>query len=176
MRAKSRELDKLLDDECFQLATDPDARARRPRVSPRCRTSISPSLDNAVARLEQSAQAFDKEYARLSASERCTSRARTRTRQCLADQSRADADGCARLAGARLVPAHDLCAGPHTGYGVKTLPGIREAIEERRWDEANQYIGVVSRALNAYSARMDRAIAAPQTAAYIARVRDNFKE
>ena len=51
--------------------------------------------------------------------------------------------------------------GAHTGYGVKTLPGIREAIEERRWDEANQYIGVVSRALNAYSSRMDRAIAAP---------------
>jgi N-acetylated-alpha-linked acidic dipeptidase len=51
--------------------------------------------------------------------------------------------------------------GLHTGYGVKTLPGIREAIEERRWDEANQYIGVVSNVLNAYSARMDRAIAAP---------------
>jgi N-acetylated-alpha-linked acidic dipeptidase len=51
--------------------------------------------------------------------------------------------------------------GLHTGYGVKTLPGIREAIEERRWDEANQYMGVVSRALNAYSERMDRAIAAP---------------
>ena len=42
--------------------------------------------------------------------------------------------------------------GAHTGYGVKTLPGIREAIEERRWEEANQYMGVVSHALNAYSA------------------------
>jgi N-acetylated-alpha-linked acidic dipeptidase len=51
--------------------------------------------------------------------------------------------------------------GAHTGYGAKTLPGIREAIEERRWEEANQYIGVVARALNAYSARLDRAIAAP---------------
>jgi N-acetylated-alpha-linked acidic dipeptidase len=51
--------------------------------------------------------------------------------------------------------------GLHTGYGVKTLPGIREAIEERRWDEANRYIGVVSRALNAYSARLDGAISVP---------------
>jgi N-acetylated-alpha-linked acidic dipeptidase len=49
----------------------------------------------------------------------------------------------------------------YTGYGVKTLPGIREAIEERRWDEANRYVGVVSRALNAYSGRLDRAISAP---------------
>jgi N-acetylated-alpha-linked acidic dipeptidase len=54
--------------------------------------------------------------------------------------------------------------GVHTGYGAKTLPGIREAIEERRWDEANRYIGVVSRALNAYSARLDRAISVLQPA------------
>jgi N-acetylated-alpha-linked acidic dipeptidase len=51
--------------------------------------------------------------------------------------------------------------GLYTGYGVKTLPGIREAIEERHWDEADRYIGVVSRAINAYSARLDRAISVP---------------
>jgi N-acetylated-alpha-linked acidic dipeptidase len=44
--------------------------------------------------------------------------------------------------------------GLNTGYGVKTLPGIREAIEERHWDEANQYVGVVAHALNAYSDRL----------------------
>jgi N-acetylated-alpha-linked acidic dipeptidase len=51
--------------------------------------------------------------------------------------------------------------GLYTGYGVKTLPGIREAIEEHHWDEADRYIGVVSRAVNAYSARLDRAISVP---------------
>jgi N-acetylated-alpha-linked acidic dipeptidase len=50
--------------------------------------------------------------------------------------------------------------GLHTGYGVKTLPGIREAIEERRWDEANQYVAVVAHALNSYSDRLEKAIAA----------------
>jgi N-acetylated-alpha-linked acidic dipeptidase len=49
--------------------------------------------------------------------------------------------------------------GLHTGYGVKTLPGIREAIEDGRWDEANEYMGVVAQALNAYSAQLDRASA-----------------
>ena len=29
-----------------------------------------------------------------------------------------------------------------TGYGVKTLPGIREAIEQRNWEEAQQQIEV----------------------------------
>ncbi len=32
--------------------------------------------------------------------------------------------------------------GYYTGYGVKTLPGIREAIEQRNWDEAQQQIKV----------------------------------
>ena len=57
--------------------------------------------------------------------------------------------------------------GMYTGYGVKTLPAIREAIEERRWDEANQYIGVVSRALNAYSERLDSALPRSLAAATI---------
>ena len=30
--------------------------------------------------------------------------------------------------------------GFYTGYGVKTLPGIREAIEQRKWKEAQQEI------------------------------------
>jgi N-acetylated-alpha-linked acidic dipeptidase len=51
--------------------------------------------------------------------------------------------------------------GLHTGYGVKTLPGIREAIEERRWDDANHYMGVVAHALNVYSDRLAGAIAIP---------------
>lgn len=36
---------------------------------------------------------------------------------------------------------HTLYApGYYTGYGVKTLPGIREAIEQRDWDEAQKQI------------------------------------
>ena len=38
---------------------------------------------------------------------------------------------------------HTLYApGFYTGYGVKTLPGIREAIEQRNWEEAQQQIEV----------------------------------
>ncbi|MDB5024254.1 MAG: folate hydrolase [Mucilaginibacter sp.] len=37
--------------------------------------------------------------------------------------------------------------GLYTGYGVKTLPGIREAIEQRNWTEAQQQIGVAAAAV-----------------------------
>ena len=37
--------------------------------------------------------------------------------------------------------------GFYTGYGVKTIPGVREAIEQKRWMEADQQIARVSKAL-----------------------------
>lgn len=37
--------------------------------------------------------------------------------------------------------------GFYTGYGVKTIPGVREAIEQRNWTEAQQQIGIVSKQL-----------------------------
>jgi N-acetylated-alpha-linked acidic dipeptidase len=38
--------------------------------------------------------------------------------------------------------------GFYTGYGVKTLPGIREAIEQRNWPEAQAQISVVAKSIN----------------------------
>ena len=43
---------------------------------------------------------------------------------------------------------HTLYApGFYTGYGVKTIPGVREAIEQRNWKEAQAQITVVSEAI-----------------------------
>ena len=49
--------------------------------------------------------------------------------------------------------------GLYTGYGVKTLPGIREAIEERRFDDAQKYVGITGQALGAYAGELDKATA-----------------
>ena len=161
MRTRTRELGKLLDDEAFKLAANPaQPRGPPPRADDVPYLNFS-ELDNAVQKLEQSAKAFDKEYARLDATNDAgSSGARERMNSTLAtlEQSLTDAHG---LPGRDWYQHMIYAPGAHTGYGVKTLPGIREAIEERRWDEANQYIGVVSRALNAYSTKLDRAIAAP---------------
>ena len=47
---------------------------------------------------------------------------------------------------------HTLYApGFYTGYGVKTIPGVREAIEQRNWKEAQEQIAVVSAAINRLS-------------------------
>ena len=38
--------------------------------------------------------------------------------------------------------------GFYTGYGVKTLPGIREGLEQRNWNEVDTYIQEVAKVFN----------------------------
>ena len=45
--------------------------------------------------------------------------------------------------------------GFYTGYGVKTLPGIREAIEQRSWAEAQTEIGLAADAILKFSAYLE---------------------
>ena len=47
--------------------------------------------------------------------------------------------------------------GYYTGYGVKTLPGIREGLEERNWDEVDLFIGEVSKALDRAASTINNA-------------------
>ena len=47
--------------------------------------------------------------------------------------------------------------GYYTGYGVKTLPGIREGLEERKWNEVRVYIKEVSKALDRASENINSA-------------------
>jgi N-acetylated-alpha-linked acidic dipeptidase len=53
---------------------------------------------------------------------------------------------------------HSIYApGYYTGYGVKTLPGVREAIEQRNWKEAQEQIEIVSKAIADYTQQVDAA-------------------
>ncbi len=160
LRAKSHELTQLLGEGAYDQAADPlKPRAPPPRPADVPFLSFAP-LDNAIGRLESSAAAFDKEYQRLASAEDGRSKIqRTRMNTALSNLE-------GTLTVARGLPGREwyqhmiYAPGLHTGYGVKTLPGVREAIEDGRWDDANEYMGVVAQALNAYSAQLDRALAA----------------
>ena len=47
--------------------------------------------------------------------------------------------------------------GFYTGYGVKTLPGIREGIEQKQWDEARSFVPVVAAAVERLADQVERA-------------------
>jgi N-acetylated-alpha-linked acidic dipeptidase len=46
-----------------------------------------------------------------------------------------------------------------TGYGAKTLPGVREAIEDERWTDVDAYAAMIGKALTAYADRLDDGVA-----------------
>jgi N-acetylated-alpha-linked acidic dipeptidase len=47
--------------------------------------------------------------------------------------------------------------GFYTGYGVKTLPGVREALEQKNWTEAVEQVRIVSNTLDKLTAQIDAA-------------------
>ena len=47
--------------------------------------------------------------------------------------------------------------GFYTGYGVKTIPGVREGIEEEEWEAARFYVRVVSEALASLAEQVEQA-------------------
>ncbi|MEZ5288423.1 MAG: transferrin receptor-like dimerization domain-containing protein [Vicinamibacterales bacterium] len=53
---------------------------------------------------------------------------------------------------------HQIYApGFYTGYGVKTMPQIREGLEENRYDEAQGGVRTVSAAVNALAQQVQQA-------------------
>ena len=71
----------------------------------------------------------------------------------------------ATLTNARGLPGREwyrhyiYAPGLLTGYGVKTVPGVREAIEENQWERANEFAVLTADVLTKYSQRLDQATA-----------------
>lgn len=158
-RMAAEELGKLLDQGAFTLASDPTRPVLAPEREPEVPYLDFVALDNAVVRLKKSAHAYDERYSRLQAG---TSRlSPERNRQL--DELLRGMEGT--LLNARGLPEREWYKhliyepGLYTGYGVKTIPGVREAIEQNHWDQANEYVVLTAAALAAYCDRLDKATA-----------------
>ncbi|HIG41742.1 MAG TPA: M28 family peptidase [Gammaproteobacteria bacterium] len=53
---------------------------------------------------------------------------------------------------------HIYAPGLYTGYGVKTIPGVREAIEIREFDKVSEQIEIAAEVLDSLSARLEEAV------------------
>ena len=156
-RKGAAELGKLLDQSAFKLATDPTRVVAPPEREPEVPYLNFAPFDNAVARVQRLARAYDEVSARaLAASPPLSAAKRGELDDVLRgmEQTLTDPRG---LPG-RPWYRHLLYApGLLTGYEVKTVPGVREAIEAHRWDEANDYLQLTARVLDTYADRLQRA-------------------
>ena len=145
---------KLLHDRAFQLAADPTKSRGLP-------TALGPvphlefaALEDAVDRLKRSAKAYDDALAKNAPDLSDARRARVQALMLDIDQTLAPDVG---LPGRSWYKNLVYAPGRFTGYEAKTLPGVREAIEDRRWADANRYAKFTADALNAYSDRLNEA-------------------
>ena len=147
--------DKVIDSGQWRLALDPTKTDRVPeRLAELAPVDFGP-LDAASARLKASAARFQRLYASASLD---AARKAALGRSVLGiDQTLMSAQG---LPGRPWYRNMIYAPGTETGYGVKTLPAVREALEQRRFAELPADIAATAAVLNAYAGRLDTASAA----------------
>lgn len=159
-----RERNQQIEEGVFSAAADP----RRPTVPPAAEAvppvlNFAP-LENAAETLARSAADYRKALARANANGGAPLASAS-----LAGVNRLLIESERRLATPEGLPGrpwfkHQIYApGFYTGYGVKTMPAVREAIELKQWKQAEQGITTVARVLEDEAALI--ASAAAQLAA-----------
>ena len=141
MREETEEHNRQIRERTMALAADPTKPFIAPKEeSPVPHLELAP-LRNAVARLQKAARAFDAKTSRDDRTVMRLERALTR------DEG---------LPARPWYRHHIYAPGLYTGYGVKTMPAVREAIELRRWDEANAQVVVLAKVLERYAAALEK--------------------
>jgi N-acetylated-alpha-linked acidic dipeptidase len=155
MREETQARNSDLDAGVFTAYFTPyETRVAPPRQEPVPHLNLAP-LENGVERMKQAVAAFH------------AARVARAGRPLAAENARALDGvllGCERaLSREAGLPGrpwyrHQIYApGRYTGYGVKTLPGVREAIELRNWREAEEQAVLVGQTLEGFAAQVDRA-------------------
>ncbi|MCU0890650.1 MAG: folate hydrolase, partial [Sandarakinorhabdus sp.] len=109
------------------------------------------ALDAAITRLDAAAKAFDTAMAEKGATLTAAQQAALNAQLKGIDQALLSPTGLPSRPWFRNIL---YAPGFFTGYGAKTLPGVREAVEERRFDDATREAGIAAAAFNAYAARL----------------------
>jgi N-acetylated-alpha-linked acidic dipeptidase len=153
-----RERNQELEEGLFKATFDP----RHPTVAP-AKEEVPPHLnfapiENALDSLTRSAKDYQQALSQMQSSlgdDATAPKLGTVNKDLIETERRlTNADGLPR----RPWYKHLLYApGVYTGYGVKTVPGVREGIELKKYAEADQEIVRVSKALENESALIESA-------------------
>jgi N-acetylated-alpha-linked acidic dipeptidase len=153
-RKEAEDIRQNLNEGVYAAANDP----RNPTVAPPAR-EIPPylnfaPLDNAAAALDRAAAHYNKALASAQGKTLSPDRLLAINQQLAqAERKLTNAQGLPR----RPWMQHLLYApGWYTGYSAKTMPGVREAIEEGRYTEAEEQVLLVAHSLQDESAWLEQ--------------------
>jgi N-acetylated-alpha-linked acidic dipeptidase len=139
------ELNQQIAEGAYRVTNDPHNPLKEPKSeAPAVALNFAP-LENASDELDRAAAKFEKAYAGVAAgTASAASLAQVNALLRQSDQALLIPEGLPK----RPWYQHSLYApGLYTGYGVKTMPGVREAIEQKDWKQADEQIVKVAAAI-----------------------------
>lgn len=145
---------RLIAGGYYKLADDPTRGSGPPTALKPVPDIDVAALDAAVAHLKASAAAYDAALAAKGTGLPKATQAKLFDMQRALEQSLTSDVG---LPGRPWYRNLIYAPGKFTGYGAKTLPGVREAIEEERWADADKYAGLTAQAIETYAGKLDAA-------------------
>jgi N-acetylated-alpha-linked acidic dipeptidase len=151
LRERTDEVNRRVREKVYTLADDPKLALAPPKIREAVPFINFAPLQNAVARMQRSAADYKKAAAQgtLSPAD-CDAR---NAAFIALERKLTRAEG---LPGRPWFTHQVYAPGFYTGYGVKTLPAIREALEQRQWAQAAQQVELVARTLDGFSAELER--------------------
>jgi N-acetylated-alpha-linked acidic dipeptidase len=146
---------KLLAGDAYRLTDDPTKTSGPPTPLKSVPHFNMAPLENAIDHLKRSAKAYDTALAAKGAAQPDAIKARLID---LAQQTEQSLTVDVGLPGRDWYKHLIYAPGRYTGYEPKTLPGVREAIEEERWADVDRYAALTGAALDAYADKLDEGV------------------
>lgn len=147
-RAETAEMNREIREGVFTATADPHQHTVPPAVKPLPPYLNFAPLENSLTELRRSAEGYSKLLEKL----------RSGGQEALEHASLETVNETLMQSGQKLTQEDGLpgrpwyknqiyAPGMYTGYGVKTLPGVREAIEQRQWKQADDEIAIAAQTL-----------------------------
>jgi N-acetylated-alpha-linked acidic dipeptidase len=171
-QADIQERNREIEEGVFQATDDP----KKPLIAPPVQT-VAPylnfaPLDNATVALGRSAAEYRKALEKINANGGSATVAASLAAAPLAEVNKLLIQSERKLTNAEGLPnrpwfKHQIYApGFYTGYAAKTMPAVREAIEQKQWKQADAGIVVVAHVLQDESELISAAAAKLAAAAH----------
>ncbi|PPT39018.1 folate hydrolase [Xanthomonas arboricola] len=152
-RTAARTQAELLQAGAYAAVDNPNRPQRAPEPKAAVPQIDFAALDQAIARLQASAKRYDDALASRGGALDARARGKLNASLQRIDQTLLAEGG---LPGRPWYRNLIYAPGLATGYEVKTLPGIREALEDRRWEDLSAYIVQTAAVLDRYREAIDR--------------------
>ena len=147
MRTNTEETNQNITDGIYELILDPTKSFGPPAAQAQVPFFNFAPLKNALARLESAAENYETTIA--------SGVAATTEENYLLYQTERELIRQEGLNGRPWYKHHIYAPGFYTGYGVKTIPGVREAIEQRQFDEVAGQIDIAAEVLTKMAVKVE---------------------